>query len=167
MCSNWVCLLNAAYFLSCQLLKNWHWACGPTLLCINNHTLLQFFLPAPHPCCSQHKTSPILQFIQRLRADSSLSLAFCTPRVSSFFTLRELQLVGPQGESAHLWLGYTSQAGHQPSRVFTPSCHGVCNFCFFSVCGTLSCYCFKCSHQPIHLHMLVVLLGLFLLRNLI
>ena len=32
--SNWVCLLNATYFLSCQLLKNWHWACDPTLLYI-------------------------------------------------------------------------------------------------------------------------------------
>ena len=29
--TNWVCLLNAVYFLSCQLLKNWHWACGPIL----------------------------------------------------------------------------------------------------------------------------------------
>ena len=44
MCSNWVCLLNAAYFLSCQLLKNWHWAYDPTLLYINNHTLLPLFL---------------------------------------------------------------------------------------------------------------------------
>ena len=33
MCLIWVCLLNAAYFLCCQL-KNWHWACGPTLVYI-------------------------------------------------------------------------------------------------------------------------------------
>jgi len=70
-------LLNTTYFLSCQLWKNCHWACDPTLLYIN-------------PIGPEPNFSTCIQSLQQIPSDLAICFTCaashqCGPRVQTQF----------------------------------------------------------------------------------